>query len=281
LFEISQTSTVWVTMGSPKTHLTHGEILKSVSENRDTLFTDSRLSFWMTAGKEIENIKKMILQGEEVERNNTNNNNNKSYPDRNNLVNENYNPQKSKNSNTPSPGLSKDKNDSFDKLVASQDVPFETIWPIVFKKSKKRKLKIIERKSKRKKQPLIAPFLDQLQSAGATGRKIRRRILKEPFKLLAFAENRRPPFYGLTRKSRSVKPRKPFNKDKNIDYSYDSDFSYDSVKEYEDLEKGSNDSGEDVDEYEADDMIVFTGNDKRGKRKKKSRTIITNNWILS
>jgi len=209
----------------------------------------------------------MILQGEEIDRNNINNNNNKSYTDPNNLVYEN-------NNNNQIKSNSSDKKDIFDRLIGSQDVPFDTIWPIVLKKINKRikfQEKINERKRKRKKQALIAPFLDQLNSAGNSGRKIRKRVLTEPFKLLAFAENRRPPFYGLSRSSRTVKPRKPFSKDKKIEYENDSDCSYDTPKDCEDDQgnHGDDDDGDGADLYEEDDMIVFTkGDEMREKRRK-------------
>jgi len=58
LFDVSSMNKVWVPVGSPKTQLTHGEIMQNITENTTTVFQDNRLTFWMTAGKEIENMKK-------------------------------------------------------------------------------------------------------------------------------------------------------------------------------------------------------------------------------
>lgn len=71
---------------------------------------------------------------------------------------------------------------------------------------------------------------------------VRGRYNARPIKLLQFEEDYRPAFFGTdSRKSKSVHPRRPFEKDTALDYSYD------SAEEWEDDE-----DGEDIPDEEAE-----------------------------
>ncbi|KAM3965497.1 LOW QUALITY PROTEIN: uncharacterized protein ACR2FA_000341 [Aphomia sociella] len=78
-------------------------------------------------------------------------------------------------------------------------------------------------------------------------------------KLLSFHENRRPPYWGTWRKrSKSVKPRRPFGQDqKQLDYEVDSDDDWEEEQEGESIDgsaAGSDDEQE-ADEYEVDNEV--------------------------
>lgn len=71
---------------------------------------------------------------------------------------------------------------------------------------------------------------------------VRGRYNARPIKLLQFEENRRPALFGTdSRESKLISPRRPFEKDTALDYSYD------SAEEWED-----DDDGEDILDEEAE-----------------------------
>lgn len=78
-------------------------------------------------------------------------------------------------------------------------------------------------------------------------------------KLLAFHENRRPPYWGTWRKkSNSIKPRKPFGQDqKQLDYEVDSDEEWEEEQEGESIDGSAagSDDEQDGDEYEVDNVV--------------------------
>jgi len=233
--------------------VTIGEILQNTAENTDSVFSDSRLSNWAWSCKEIEKMKRIILEGYEIN------------------TNQNLIPSGEKSIYIDIPMTPSDKFNNFDMQILKQDAPRSLVWPVVVKPKNliHMKSKLKERKRKRKSHPTLIPFLDQLKTAGSSGKTIRKRVLSEPFKLFGFAENRRPIFYGLCRSSRTVRARNPFAKDKNIEYHNDSDFSADEVKDGdEDIKNHSTDSREEGEQYEIDDMIVFTKDDFKGSKKK-------------
>lgn len=72
-------------------------------------------------------------------------------------------------------------------------------------------------------------------------------------KFLKFEENRRPPYFGTWRKkSKSIKPRKPFNQDKIFDYEIDSDDEWEEEEPGESLHGSDDEEKEMSDEYEVD-----------------------------
>ncbi|XP_034833599.2 chromatin assembly factor 1 subunit A-like [Maniola hyperantus] len=78
-------------------------------------------------------------------------------------------------------------------------------------------------------------------------------------KLLAFHDNRRPPYWGTWRKKSSfIKPRQPFKTDeKLLDYEVDSDEEWEEEQDGESLDgsaAGSEDE-QDADEYEVDNEV--------------------------
>ncbi|XP_045776115.1 chromatin assembly factor 1 subunit A-like isoform X2 [Maniola jurtina] len=77
-------------------------------------------------------------------------------------------------------------------------------------------------------------------------------------KLLAFHDNRRPPYWGTWRKKSSfIKPRQPFKTDELLDYEVDSDEEWEEEQDGESLDgsaAGSEDE-QDADEYEVDNEV--------------------------
>ncbi|CAH0718282.1 unnamed protein product, partial [Brenthis ino] len=78
-------------------------------------------------------------------------------------------------------------------------------------------------------------------------------------KLLAFHENRRPPYWGTWRKkSSSINPRKPFTTDeKLLDYEVDSDEEWEEEQDGESIDGSvaNSDEEQDNDEYEVDNEV--------------------------
>ncbi|CAH2087443.1 unnamed protein product [Euphydryas editha] len=78
-------------------------------------------------------------------------------------------------------------------------------------------------------------------------------------KLLAFHENRRPPYWGTWRKkSKFINPRRPFKTDeKLLDYEVDSDEEWEEEQEGESIDGSAagSDDEQDADEYEVDNEL--------------------------
>lgn len=89
---------------------------------------------------------------------------------------------------------------------------------------------------------------------------IRGRCKAQPIKLLQFEDDHRPPFFGTdSRKSKFVGPRRPFEKDTALDYSYD------SAEEWEDDEDGEDILDEEAENERANEdaeLRILYGSDE-------------------
>ncbi|KAI5651406.1 chromatin assembly factor 1 subunit A domain-containing protein [Phthorimaea operculella] len=77
-------------------------------------------------------------------------------------------------------------------------------------------------------------------------------------KLLAFHENRRPPYWGTWRKtSKDVTPRRPFGQEKILDYEVDSDDDWEDEADGESLDGSAGGSDDEAgnDDYEVDNEV--------------------------
>ncbi len=77
-------------------------------------------------------------------------------------------------------------------------------------------------------------------------------------KLLQFSENQRPPYWGTwSRRSRHIGPRRPFGRDIQLDYDYDSDDDWEEEEQGESLSDEEKDKEEEEEAGEEDDDDGF------------------------